>query len=119
MKTDRENKKRALTLRLPEQQSGMVEAALMELKRRGRIETIDVLLSPLFTKITETYLTKRVEELTPDHHLIEIAKEYPEVMRVLSIQAKKLIEAAKAGRPVALRAKRVKEPLGDSDEAHS
>jgi hypothetical protein len=101
-----EKKKRPTSLRVPEQMSLWVENALRELKARGAEVSIEELFAPALARINEQYFVKRVEELTPDHHLLEIAKSHPEVLRVLSLHAKKLLEAASRGEPVRLRKKR-------------
>lgn len=118
MGVSREDKRvKKVSVRINEGLASSVDEALRALKERGVVVDAQELLSPIMETIDEKWLENRIEEMTPPEYILEIARQYPDVIRVLTTHAKRLIESAKNGETVALRVRR-KNTNGAQDEAN-
>ena len=94
-----EQKLKPIKIEIPSPLIQLSLDAMTELKKRGADIKPEDLFATVFRTLDIDYFNDQVEKLTPETYLFEEAKNDPEIMAILSLTAKRLMEAKRVGKP--------------------
>ena len=96
-------KPKKIRIEIPTNILEMALKSLETLSLRGSLIKIDSLFTVALERLDQKYFDQQVERLTPEAHILDEAKNDPEIMALLSIAAKKLLDAKRDGKPINIK----------------